>query len=148
MLRIHGTQIYRYLSDGCSRKLQEPGNRINQINPEIMLNNMKPIVIAILGAAALLFLLSCSDKQNKDITSTVNKDGSVETAVQVEHLNSEYDVLVTTHKVWVHNAEFKTVTYRDTLPSLGMMNKEAENEDGDTKNIRVQKEYEIFLTIK
>ena len=46
---------------------------------------MKPIVLVILGIAALLFLFSCDDKKNDDITQSVNTNGSVETAVQVEH---------------------------------------------------------------
>jgi hypothetical protein len=113
-----------------------------------MLTTMKPIVLAILGAAAIFFLFSCSDKKNEDITSAINKDGSIESAVQVEHLNSEKDILITTHKIWVHNNELKTVVYRDTLPSLGNTSKDAENEDGEKKTVQVKKEYEIFLTIK
>ena len=105
-----------------------------------MLTTMKPIVLAILAAAAILFLFSCSDKGNKDITNSVNKDGSVETAVVVEHIDSTRDVLVTTHKIWFRNSEFKNVVYRDTLPSLGMTTKQAENKDGDKKTIQVKKE--------
>ena len=113
-----------------------------------MHTKMKPIVLAILGAAALLFLFSCSDKQNEDITQTVNKEGSVETAVQVEHIDSLHDILVTTHKVWAKNQEVKTITYRDTLPALGTEHTLAENSDGETKNVHVKKDYEIFITVK
>jgi hypothetical protein len=110
---------------------------------------MKPIVLAILGAAALLLLFSCDNKQpNDDITQSVNKNGSIETAVQVEHLDSLHDVLITTHKIWVHNQAIKTVFYRDTLPSLGSTQATAENADGDTKNVTVKKDYEIFITVK
>jgi hypothetical protein len=110
---------------------------------------MKPIVLAILGGAALLLLFSCDDKkQNEDITQTVNKNGSVETAVQVEHLDSLHDILITTHKIWAQNQEVKTILYRDTLPSLGTEQKSAENAEGDTKNIQAKKEYEIFITVK
>ncbi len=108
---------------------------------------MKPIVLAILGGAALLLLFSCNN-ENEDITQSVNKNGSVETAVKVEHLDSMYDILVTTHKIWVRNEEYKTFTYRDTIPSLGIMNTTAENQDGDTKDVRVRKDYEIFITVK
>ena len=110
--------------------------------------HMKPIVLAILGAAALFFLFSCEDKQNEDITQSVNKSGSIETAVQVEHLDSLHDVLITSHKVWADNHEVKTIFYRDTLPSLGKINTTAENADGDTKNVHVKKDYEIFITVK
>ena len=109
---------------------------------------MKPIVLAILGAAAILMLFSCGDKQNEDLTTTVNKNGAVETSVQVEHLDSAHDVLVTTHKIWAQNREIKTIFYRDTLPSLGQEFQTAENQEGDTKNVMVKKDYEIFITVK
>lgn len=113
-----------------------------------MHTKMKPIVLAILGGAALLFLFSCSDKQNDDITQSVNKEGAVETAVQVEHLDSLHDVLVTTHKIWAQNQQVKTITYRDTLPALGTEHTRAENAAGETQNVHVKKDYEIFITVK
>ena len=113
-----------------------------------MKTTMKPIVLAILASAALLLLFSCGEKQNEDITQSVNRSGSIETAVQVEHIDSLHDVLVTSHKVWAHNSEIKTVLYRDTIPSLGTTNTVAENKDGDTKKVTVKKEYEIFITVK
>ncbi len=113
-----------------------------------MKTKMKPIVLAILASAALLFLFSCDDKKNEDITQSVNRSGSVETAVQVEHIDSLHDVLITSHKVWANNAAVKTALYRDTIPSLGTTNTTAENKDGDTKKVTVKKEYEIFITVK
>ncbi len=113
-----------------------------------MHTNMKPIVLAILGTAAILFLFSCGEKQNDDITQQVNKNGSVETSVQVEHADSTHDVLITTHKIWAQNRQIKTVVYRDTLPALGIEHAAAENAEGETKNVQVKKDYEIFITIK
>ncbi len=114
-----------------------------------MNTQMKPIVLAIVGCAALLLLFSCNDTQhNEDITQSVNKNGSVETAVQVEHLDSLHDVLITTHKIWAQNQEVKTVTYRDTLPALGIEHTTAENTDGEIKDVHVKKDYEIFITVK
>lgn len=113
-----------------------------------MPTTMKPIVLAILGAAAIFFLLSCSEKKNNDITTNINKDGSIESSVQVKHLDSINDILVTTHTIWIKNNEFKTVVYRDTLPALGLTTKDAENQEGEKKIVQVQKEYEIFLTIR
>jgi len=113
-----------------------------------MKTKMKPIVLAILASAALLFLFSCDDKKNEDITQSVNRTGSIETAVQVEHLDSLHDILVTSHKVWAYNTEVKTVLYRDTIPSLGTTRTTAENKDGDTKTVTVKKEYEIFITVQ
>jgi hypothetical protein len=105
----------------------------------------------ILLAGALLTAISftaCKDKENEDLTESVNKTGSVETAVTVQHLDSLNDVLVTTHKVWVKGNIFKDIQYRDTVPALGTENTTAENSDGDTKNVQVKKDYEIFITVK
>ena len=109
---------------------------------------MKPVVLAILASAALFFLFSCEEKKNEDVTQSVNKSGSIESSVKVEHLDSLHDVLITTHTVWAHNTDVKTVLYRDTIPSLGIEHTTAENQDGDTKNVTVKKDYEIFITVK
>lgn len=94
-------------------------------------------------------LLSCSNKDNdEDLTNTVNKNGAVESSVTVAPLDSLRNVLTTTHKVWVHNSLYKTIEYRDTVPSLGNENTTAENADGDTKSVTVKKEYEIYITVK
>jgi hypothetical protein len=101
-----------------------------------------------LSLITVLFLLaSCSDKK-EDVTDTVNRAGSVETSVTVQHADSTHDVLLTTHKIWVNFSEYKTVTHQDTIPALGIENTTAENADGDTKNVSVKKDYEIFITVK
>jgi ABC-type polysaccharide transport system permease subunit len=104
--------------------------------------------LKIAAASILLAVTACSKQEKEDVTTEINKAGSVETAVTVNHLDSAYDVIVTTHKVWRNLQEFKTIEYRDTIPSLGETNTEAENADGDTKNVRVKKDYEIFITVK
>ncbi len=100
----------------------------------------------LVGCSSFL-LLSCDDKK-EDITDSVNKAGSVETSVEVRHLDSNNDILVTTHKVWVKYNVHKTIEYRDTIPSLGEENTVAENEQGDRKNVTVPKDYEIYITVK
>jgi hypothetical protein len=97
--------------------------------------------------ASLLALASCNDKK-EDETDTVDRSGSIETSVSVQHADSTHDIILTTHKVWVNLSEYKTVIHRDTVPALGFVNTEAENADGDTKNVRVQKDYQIFITMK
>ena len=96
---------------------------------------------------ALFLLASCSDKKD-DTTDAVNKAGSVETSVTVQHADSTHDVLLTTHKIWVNFSEYKTVTHEDTIPALGIESTTAENSDGDTKDVKVKKDYEIFITVK
>ncbi len=99
------------------------------------------------GFIALTVLASCSDDK-QDVTQEVNKSGSIETAVSVQHVDSAHDVVVTSHKVWVNNAVYKSILHTDTVPSLGIENTEAENADGDKKNVQVPKDYEIFITVK
>ena len=110
------------------------------------LNKLAFLSGAIIATVALF--AACKKKDNEDITNAVNKNGSVETSVTVQHLDSIHDILLTKHTVWVHNSEFKNVEYRDTVPALGLETKEAENSSGDTKKVTVKKDYEIFITIK
>lgn len=104
-------------------------------------------IYALAAAAVLVILFACQEK-NEDLTETVNKSGSVETAVHIAHVDSLHDELVTTHKVWVRNNVFKTVEYRDTIPALGIEKKVAENDEGDTENVSAKKDYEIYITVK
>jgi hypothetical protein len=108
---------------------------------------MKKIIPISLFAVSI-FAASCGDDTNEDVTQSVNKNGSVETVVTVEHLDSTHDVLLTKHIVWNKGASEKTIVYRDTVPALGYENVEAENADGDTKKLDKQKDYEIFITVK
>jgi uncharacterized lipoprotein NlpE involved in copper resistance len=101
-----------------------------------------------LTAVALILLLAACNNKNEDETDTVDKSGSVETAVSVEHADSTHDVVLTRHKVWVNFKEYTTVEHRDTVPALGMLNTAAENADGDSKNVSVKKDYQIFITVK
>jgi hypothetical protein len=108
---------------------------------------MKKYITTSFILLSILCLTSCDDK-NEDITEQVNKNGSIETAVTVEHADSLNDILITKHNVWYKGNIIKTVAYKDTVPSLGIENTKAENEDGDTKNVTVKKDYEIFITVK
>jgi len=108
---------------------------------------MKPKLL-LASAIASIVLFACGKKQNEDITEGVNKAGSVETAVSVEHADSTHDVLVTKHIVWRNFTEYKTIVYRDTIPALGNTQETAENDEGDTKNVNLKKDYEIFITVK
>ena len=95
-----------------------------------------------------IFLNSCKENSNEDLTHEVNKNGSVETSVTVQHLDSINDILLTKHTVWYNGNIFKNIEHRDTVPALGIENTVAENKDGDTKNVFVKKDYEIFITVK
>jgi hypothetical protein len=67
-----------------------------------------------------------------DKTQSVDRTGSVETDVSVQHADSAHDVLLTSHKVWLHDSVYKTLLYHDTIPALDS----------------VRKDYQIFITVK
>lgn len=110
--------------------------------------NMKPILLVILSAMVILLIASCEPEKNEDITQEVNKNGAVETVVEIKHIDSLNDELITTHKIWVKNKLTKELIYRDTIASLGKTSTMAENKDGETKKVTINKEYEIFITVK
>src|SRR6186713_2809278 len=106
---------------------------------------MRIIICLLLTGACIL--ASCKRGQD-EVTNSVNKAGSVETAVTIQHADSTHDVLLTTHKIWVNFQEYKTVTHTDTIPALGTVSTTAVNADGDKKTVDIKKDYEIFITVK
>ncbi len=113
----------------------------------LFMKKMKPILLVILSSAVLM-LFSCKNDTNDDLTDTINKNGAVESDISVQHIDSLHDVLITKHQVWSNYNTSKFIEYRDTIPALGTENATAENTDGDTKNVSVKKDYEIFITVK
>jgi|694.fasta_scaffold86243_4 hypothetical protein len=111
-----------------------------------MKKNFLLVLITMLSYSFLI--TSCETEENEDVTQQVNKDGSIESAIQVKHIDSLHDELITKHIVWINNKEFKSVLYRDTIPALGKKETEAENSDGDIKKVTIDKAYEIYITIK
>jgi hypothetical protein len=109
---------------------------------------MKKYITTSLLLATIICTTSCEDEEAKDLVNEVNKNGSIETSVSVNHLDSTHDLLVTKHIVWTNGNTSKTIINNDTIPALGTTNTVAENEEGDTKNINVKKAYEIFITVK
>jgi PBP1b-binding outer membrane lipoprotein LpoB len=107
----------------------------------------KYFIISILLAAAI-FVSSCSEDEGKDLVNEVNKNGSIETSVSVNHLDSTHDLLVTKHIVWTNGSTSKTIINNDTIPALGSAMVEAEDEKGEAKNAMAKKGYEIFITVK
>jgi hypothetical protein len=102
---------------------------------------------AVLALAASCLAPSCNDDK-QDQTSNVDRSGSIETSVSVHHADSTHDVILTTHKVWTNFKEFATYIHRDTVPALGLMTTAGENANGDTTTVHLQKDYQIFITMK
>jgi hypothetical protein len=108
---------------------------------------MRPRPWPVLLFLCTFLVTGCSDPK-EDETAIVDRSGSVETAVSVEHADSTHDVLLTRHKIWVNYKEYTTVEHRDTVPALGMLNTVGENSGGETQHVSVKKDYQIFITVK
>mgnify|MGYP006188093387 CR=1 FL=1 len=65
----------------------------------INLHDVMKKLLSVLLLTSLFF--SCKEK-NEDIVTEPNKEGSIETVVSVKH-EEGFDILTTTHKVWVKN---------------------------------------------
>ncbi len=100
----------------------------------------------------LLFLMliigffACDDDAEKtdDLTQTINKEGAIETQLSVEHLDSQYDLMISTSKIWVKNDLYKTIVRRDTIPTLGEM----DTQDPTGQTIKAKRDYEFYITVK
>lgn len=110
----------------------------------INLNAVMKKLLSVLLLTSLFF--SCKEK-NEDIVTEPNKEGSIETVVSVKHEDG-FDILTTTHKVWVKNQLDKTLIKIDTLKSLGLTTVEGEDRDGYTEKVQVKKDYEFYITVK
>ena len=94
----------------------------------------------------LIFLSSCM-VQNQDIVKRPKEEGSIETVISVKHYN-KYDLLITTHKVWVNGVLDKTIKETDTLKSLGVTTQVVDDGFGAATSRTLPKKYEIYITVK
>jgi hypothetical protein len=100
---------------------------------------------------AICFLslnFACGPAEEDPEERTLDKSGSVEVTLATEHLDAQNDVLTTVTTAYAHGDVVRTITRRDTLPSLGTTTQEAENDEGDTQMATIPKEYEVFVTLK
>lgn len=105
------------------------------------------VILLIISIGGLIGNASNSSPK-EDQGAAVDRDGSVETAISVEHADSTHDVILTTHKVWVRYDVYSTIIHRDTVPTLDSMTTVAENGNGDTQRVKVKKDYQLFITVK
>ena len=106
---------------------------------------MKKLSLFLISVVPILIFQACS---NDDKVKEISKNGSIETSIKVDHLNDSLDILISTNKVWIHNALVKTTIHADTIVALGTIMEEAENDNGDTQNVLVKKDYELYITVK
>ena len=90
------------------------------------------VISALVVAIVCIIAYASSSPSTQDQTQSVDRNGSIETGVSVIHADSTHDVIVTNHKVWVHDSVYKTISYRDTIPALDS----------------IRKDYQIFITLK
>jgi hypothetical protein len=106
---------------------------------------MKPLLPI---AFALILLISACDDNDDDKAKTVDKNGSIEVSLSTKHLDSLKDVVTTHYIVWRAGNRIKEFNKTDTVPSLGKFTTEGENDNGDTQNVNVRKDYEFYVTVK
>src|ERR1700760_2699101 len=103
----------------------------------------------VISLVIIIAIMMTSNKNSDDDQGVaVEHDGSVETAISVEHADSTHDVILTSHKVWVKNSEYATILHRDTIPTLDSLNTTAEDGVGNTQTARLKKDYQLFITVK
>ena len=98
-------------------------------------------------AFVLIMLLSACD-ENEDQVKTVDKNGGIEVSLSTAHIDSLKDLLTTHYIVWRNGVKVREFDKKDTIPSLGTFYTEGENDNGDTQDINVKKDYEFYVTVK
>lgn len=106
---------------------------------------MKKIKLSLLLIGVLAF--TACEKEKEDAVNGVDKTGSVETELSVEHLDTA-DVLITKHKIWKDKKLFKEIIKKDTIPSLGDTLVGGEDNDGNSHTVKTKKDYEFFITVQ
>src|ERR1700712_5158617 len=92
------------------------------------------------GFALILLLSACDDNNNEDQAKQVDKKGSIEVSLSTAHLDSLKDLLTTHYTVWLKGVRVREFDKKDTVPSLGAFTTEGENDNGDSKKVRVKKD--------
>ncbi len=95
---------------------------------------------------AALILASCAP-QNRDVVRQPAKEGSIETVISVNH-HLGYDLLTTTHKIWLNGMIDKIITQKDTLKPLGNVTKLVDDGWGGEIRRTFPKAYEVYITVK
>lgn len=106
------------------------------------------IVLLPLIIVGIVISRNLGNGDSEDRTQTLDRNGSVETGLSVVHADSTHDVILTTYKVWIRDTTYKTIVHQDTVPALDSMTTAAGNDNGDSRNIRVKRDYQLFITVK
>jgi hypothetical protein len=98
------------------------------------------------GIVLLMLLSACDD--NNDQVKQLDKSGSIEISLSTSHIDSLKDLITTHYKVWRKGIMVREFDKKDTVPSLDIFTTEGENDNGDTRDVKVKKDYEFFVTVK
>jgi hypothetical protein len=111
---------------------------------------MNRIILKALFLSSLFYATACGEDKNDDRLQTqdINRDGAIETVVSTEHLPTNEDVLITTHRIWKSGQIVGERIHRDTIPGLSTGSIEAANAQGDATTTIGQKDYEFYITVK
>jgi hypothetical protein len=93
------------------------------------------------------FLLASCDN-NDDKAKTVDTAGSIEVSLKTAHIDSLRDLLTTHYSVWQKGIKVREFDVRDTIPGLGKIQTEGEDDNGNTQGMTIPKDYEFFVTVK
>ena len=96
----------------------------------------------------VLAMASCSSNENEDKVKSLDKDGSLETTMSVDHLNDSLDILKVHTNVWVKGTLHKSILKIDTIPSLGMTTDTVQTNDDQDSIVQLKKKYQVFFTMQ
>lgn len=106
---------------------------------------MKNISLISLLIISSFLISSCSD--DKPVTE-LTKDQSIEITFNTKSLSDTAVLLTTNKNIYLRGSLLKSIVTTDTLPFPGMKTEEIEDDNGNTKNVTIPKEYEFFITVK
>ena len=105
---------------------------------------MKSLLYA--AFALCVFFASCDDDDSK--AKEVDTRGSVAVTLSTQHIDSLRDLMTTHYVVWKQGLKVKEYDVKDTIPTLGVATTEGEDDNGNTKDMVVPKDYDFFITVK
>jgi hypothetical protein len=105
---------------------------------------MKPLLYT--AFILCLFFTACDDDSDK--AKDVDTKGSIAVTLSTTHIDSLKDLVTTHYAVWKQGTKIKEFDVKDTIPNLGLTNTEGEDDDGNTKNMVIPKDYDFFVTVK
>jgi hypothetical protein len=106
---------------------------------------MKKILLLASACIFTYLLVSCDDEQKPAEKPKIVHENSVEYYTETSRLADGRVVISTKQDIYVKSALLRSTVKYDTLPSLGTETVKLESAGKDTT---IQKEYDIYFTLK